>query len=140
MASIDMDFTGFYTIRPRQLGELYASIIAQAQSDGATRIKFHYANNKMYYMIDETDYEMVPLPPPSNVDLVRAIAKTSGMTWDNSGILPVRLADLELALKVDHRTNIDDPHLEITGFTGERRRCSNESREKLPPDPSDDPV
>ena len=115
-------------------------IFAQAQSDGVTRIKFHYANNKMIYTLGGTDYEMVPPPPPSNVDVVRAIARTSRMTWDNSGSLPVRFADLNLALKVDHRNSIDDPHLEITGFTGEPWLLPDGTHEQIPHLDSDVPV
>ena len=140
MSSIDMDFAGFYNIRPRKLGELCALIFAQAQADGGTRVKLHYGINKMIYTLGDVDYEMVPLSPPSNVDLVRAIVRTSRTTWDNSGSLPVRFADLDLALKVDHQTDIDDPHLGLTGFTGEPWLCSNESHAQTPPTPSDNPV
>ncbi|UCE59076.1 MAG: hypothetical protein JSU63_16730 [Phycisphaerales bacterium] len=128
--SIDADIAGFYTVRPDRLGELCALILAQAQSDGATRIKLHYSNNKMVYTIDGTDYDMVPCPSPSNVDLVRAIAKSSHLTRDKPGRMHARFADHELTFTVRHEQGLEDPYLEITGFTGEPRILSERTRAK----------
>lgn len=119
MDSINVGYTGFYDIRRDRLGQLTALILAQAQSDGVSRVRLHYGNNRMFYTIDGVDYEMVPVPAPSNVDLVRALAKASGLRYDRPGRLTVRFADLEVTLNVRHGPGVDDPFLEITGFTGE---------------------
>jgi len=128
MDSIDFDYAGFYTVRRDYLGELCALILAQAQCDGATRVRLYYGNNKMIYTLEGTDYEMVPCPPPTNVDLVRAITKTSQLALGRPGRLPVRFADLQLTFTVSHEGGADDPYLEITGFTGETWVLSNGTR------------
>ncbi len=131
MESIDIDFTGFYNTRRDRLGELCALIMAQAQADGVTHLKLYYGNNKMIYTLEGTDYEMVPCPPPTNVDLVRAIAKLSRLTWIEPGKMQVRFADLELTLTVSHEGGLEDPYLEITGFTDEPCVFSEAARARI---------
>jgi len=133
MDSIDCDLAGFYTVRLDDLGVLFALILAQAQSDGATRVKLHYGKNRMIYRLAGVDYEMVPLPSPANVDLVRALAKGSDMRWGVPGKLAVRFADLEVPLVIEHKGHADDPYLDITGFTGEPRMTADGVRPAIAP-------
>ena len=119
MASIDIDYQGFYAVDEFRLGELAALVLGQAQCDGASRIQVYYGNNRMVYTIGGTDYDMVPCPPPMNVDLVRCIAKMSGLKWDVSGLLSVRFSDCTLTLTATHHMHAENPYVEIAGFTGE---------------------
>lgn len=118
MDSIGMDFQGFYAADDVYLGQLAALLLGQAQAEGASRVQLYYGNNRMVYTIGGTDYDMVPCPPPMNVDYARAMAKAAGIAWDRPGTLTVAFADTELALIVTHHFDAEDPYLEITGFTG----------------------
>lgn len=122
--SLSVDFEGFLAFRKDHLGELAALILAQAQSDGASRVQLYYGNTKMVYTVKGTDYDMLPCPAPMNVDLVRAFAKASGMTSNHPGLLKVAFADATLSLNISHPADAEDPCLEITGFTGVPRRAS----------------
>ncbi|MGD2109113.1 MAG: hypothetical protein PVI86_06950 [Phycisphaerae bacterium] len=125
LASIVADPHGFYYIAPRQLGELCALILGQAEVDGATQIKLHYGKNRMIYTLDGTDYDMVPMPPPSNVDFVRALAAASRTYFNQPGSLRVTFADSKLDLRITHHQDIEDPYFQITGFSGRARRVQS---------------
>ena len=125
--SIDFDPRGFYAMRPGHLGELAAMLFAQAEWEGVTTMRLHYGYNRMYYAIEGNDYEMVPCPPPSNVDMVRALAKVSRLTWKDEGNLSVSFADKTLRLKTHHHMCSTDPYLVITGFSGDTSRSSARS-------------
>ncbi len=133
MDTIDCDAAGFYTVRLDDLGVLCALVLAQAQADGATRVKLHYAKNRMIYTLADVDYEMVPLASPASVDLVRALAKAAGMRWGEPGALPVRFADRELLFAIEHKGDMEDPYIEITGFTGEPRINADGVRPDIEP-------
>ncbi len=121
MDSIDFDAAGFYHVQLDRLDELCGLLFAQAQMEGATHVKLHYGTNKMIYTIAGVDYEMVPVPAPCSVDMVRALAKKSRMTWDKPGELSIQFADMKLSLAVKHILSAASPYLEITGFTGKPR-------------------
>ena len=107
-------------------------LIVQAQCDGATRIRLHYSEAKMYYTIEGTDYEVVPPPAPLNVDMCRLLVKTSRLRWDAPGRLNVPLADAALELVVSHVGSAGIPsYIEVSGFTGTARKPVRASPQRL---------
>ncbi len=121
MSSIDIEVSGFCGVNPTKLGRLCGLILAQAQADGVSRVKLYYGKNRMVYTIQGTDYDMVPCPPPMNVDMARSIVRVSRTSWNAPGSLRISFADLVLELAVAHGNDTEDPYIEITGFTGSPR-------------------
>ncbi len=137
--TIDMDLhilSGLLGIPPAQSGFLTALIFAQAQKDGASRVRLHFGRCKMFYKIDGTDYEMVPPPAMVLADMVKELAIASGLEYGKPGSLRLDFADARITLKIaaDIKSgNDDDPFLEVTGFTGEPRPPIAEADESAQP-------
>ncbi len=111
---------GLVTATPAQSGILTALIFSQAQMDGASRVRFYFDRRKIFYKIDGTDYEMFPPPALVLADMVKELARASGLEYGRPGSLRLDFADARITLKVNvhnKEANDDDPFLEITGFT-----------------------
>lgn len=121
--SISVDENGDAASNPTLEGYLCALVFAQAQSDGATRVRFCTGSNSMFYTVNAVDYEMVPAPANVTAAISRRLARTTKVRPGAPGMIRLSFADLDVVLYVDYQPTATDPHIEITGFTGERMDC-----------------
>lgn len=122
--SFEFDFSRFPIYPPKALGRLFALMVAQAEVDGATRMRFRCGTSQLFYTVEGVDYDMVPPSPMAMADMVRLIFRSCRRSAMDAGTLRVRFADKTLMLDIRvleprHEAEGNDPTLDITGFTGQ---------------------
>ncbi len=122
--SFEFDFSRFPSYPPKALGRLFALMVAQAEVDGATRMRFCCGTSQLFYTVEGVDYDMVPPSPLAMADMVRLIFRSCRRSAGNVGALRVQFADKTLMLDIrvlepSCEAHGHDPTLDITGFTGQ---------------------
>ena len=122
--SIEFDLSRFPSYPPKALGRLLALMVAQADVDGATRMRFCCGTSQLFYTVEGVDYDMVPPSPMAMSDMVRLIYRSCRRSEWNEGTLQVQFADKTLMLAIHvlepgREARGNDPTLDITGFTGQ---------------------
>ncbi|MCC6360019.1 MAG: hypothetical protein IT450_14845 [Phycisphaerales bacterium] len=88
------------------MARLFALLLLQARKDRATELRFDYRNGAIRYVVDESEYEMVPAPMPVFVDLLRALTKEARIGRDvYSGRFVLRCAEERIDVSVEHEWN-----------------------------------
>ncbi len=121
--SFEFDFSRFPIYPPKALGRLFALLVAQAEVDGAMRMRFCCGTSQLFYTVEGVDYDMVPPSPMAMADMVRLIYRSCRRSACDEGVLRVRYADKTLMLDIhvfepNGKDHGHDPALDITGFTG----------------------
>lgn len=129
--SFEFDFSRFPSYPPKALGRLFALMVAQADVDGATRMRLCCGTSQLFYTLEDVDYDMVPPSPLAMADMVRLIFRSCRRSAGNEGTLRVRFVDKTLMLNIrvlepSCEAHGHDPTLDITGFTGQSLPQSQE--------------
>ena len=122
--SFEFDLARFPSYPPKALGRLFALMVAQADVDGATRMRFCCGTSQLFYTGEGVDYDMVPPSPLAMADMVRLIFRSCRPRAWNEGALRVQFADKTLMLDIrvlepSCEAQGHDLTLDITGFTGQ---------------------
>jgi hypothetical protein len=125
------DFSRFPSYPPSELGRLFALLVAQAEADGATRMRFCCGTSQMFYTVEGVDYDMVPPSPMAMADMMRLVFQSCRRSAMDAGTLRVRFADETLMLEIrvlapSQEAQGHDPIIDITGFTGEALASASE--------------
>ena len=84
------DFSRFPSYPPSELGRLFALLVAQAEVDGATRMRFCCGTSQMFYTVEGVDYDMVPPSPMAMADMMRLVFQSCRRSAMDAGTLRVR--------------------------------------------------
>ncbi len=122
--SFEFDLSRFPSYPSKALGRLYALMVAQADVDGATRMRFCCGTSQLFYTVEGVDYDMVPPSPLAMADMVRLVFRSCRRSAWNAGALRVPFADKTLMLDIrvlepSCEAQGHDPTLDIMGFTGQ---------------------
>ena len=74
--SFEFDFSQFPIYPSKELGRLFALMVAQAELDGATRMRLCCGTSQLFYTVEGIDYDMVPPSPMAMADMVRLIYRS----------------------------------------------------------------
>ncbi len=95
---------------------LFAAMLDIAIADGAESLTFRLTDGGLEMRIQGQTYDMVAPPVDAVVDLLRWIARASGVTLGRDGELSVSTERGKLALKVSHGCSDRRSSIVVDGF------------------------